>query len=63
MERRLYTVGEVAEILGVTKPTVRRIAYDGHMSYVDIGTAKQINFRFLPEHVEEYIQRRERKAN
>ena len=62
MERRLYTVGEVAEMLGVTKPTVRRIAYDGHMSYIDIGTAKRSIIRFKPEHIEDYLKSRERKA-
>lgn len=59
----LLTIQDVARILNVSVPTIRRLVWAKEISYIDVNKGgKQIIARFTEEHIQEFLRRKEVKA-
>lgn len=59
----LLTIQDVARILNVSVPTIRRLVWAKEISYIDVNKGgKQIRARFTEEHIQEFLRRKEVKA-
>lgn len=54
LQRRWYTVAEVAEMLGYGQSKVRMLIIQGDLKSLKDGGSRRV----LPEWVDEYVQRR-----
>lgn len=52
MEKKLYTVKEVMEYLGVCRNTIYRAIYSGKVSPAKVGSS----YRFTEEDIQKFIQ-------
>lgn len=59
-ENKNFTETEAAKILGVSQITLKRIRQNKKISYYRIGKAKIFYGR---QHIDEYIEKCERKVN
>jgi excisionase family DNA binding protein len=58
----LFTVGDAAEMLGVSQTYVYDQIRDGGIPAVDLGTAKKSKFRIRADHLQQFIQDRTTQA-
>ncbi len=54
----IYKEKEVADILHVSCPTLKRLRYAGEINFLRIGT----QVRYTQQHLDDYLQRCERKS-
>ena len=56
-QRICYTLKEVADMLGMTRQTVRNMIYRGDLARVKIGTGNRATVRIMKEDLDAFINR------